>query len=59
MVLIGPNGLGKTMLLKNLAHQAILHGHSARFTLASDMLQPTSSPHAAFLVTGCRFNHAS
>jgi len=38
VVLIGPNGLGKTMLLKNLAHQAILHGHSARFTLASDML---------------------
>ncbi|MCC6535325.1 MAG: ATP-binding protein [Burkholderiales bacterium] len=38
VVLIGPNGLGKTMLLKNLAHQVILHGHSARFTLASDML---------------------
>jgi DNA replication protein DnaC len=38
VVLIGPNGLGKTMLLKNLVHQAILHGHSARFTLASDML---------------------
>ena len=38
VVLIGPNGLGKTMLLKNLTHQAILHGHSARFTLASDML---------------------
>ena len=38
MVLIGPNGLGKTMLLKNLAHQAVLHGHTARFTLASDML---------------------
>lgn len=38
VVLIGPNGLGKTMLLKNLAHQAVLHGHSARFTLASDML---------------------
>ena len=38
VVLIGPNGLGKTMLLKNLAHQAILRGHSARFTLASDML---------------------
>lgn len=38
VVLIGPNGLGKTLLLKNLAHQAILHGHSARFTLASDML---------------------
>jgi DNA replication protein DnaC len=38
VVLIGPNGLGKTMLLKNLIHQAILRGHSARFTLASDML---------------------
>ena len=38
VVLIGSNGLGKTMLLKNLAHQALLHGHSARFTLASDML---------------------
>ena len=38
VVFIGPNGLAKTMLLKNLAYQAILHGHSARFTLASDML---------------------
>jgi DNA replication protein DnaC len=37
-VLIGANGLGKTMLLKNLAHQAVLQGHTARFTLASDML---------------------
>ncbi|HVS57382.1 MAG TPA: ATP-binding protein, partial [Casimicrobiaceae bacterium] len=38
VVLFGLNGLGKTMLLKNLTHQALLHGHSARFTLASDML---------------------
>lgn len=38
VVLIGSNGLGKTMLLKNLAHQVVLHGHTARFTLASDML---------------------
>ena len=38
VVMIGPNGLGKSMLLKNLVHQAILHGYSARFTLASDML---------------------
>jgi len=29
---------GKTMLLKNLTYQAVMHGHSARFTLASDML---------------------
>lgn len=38
VVFIGPNGLGKTMVLKNLVHQAVLHGHTARFTLASDML---------------------
>jgi DNA replication protein DnaC len=38
VVFIGTNGLGKTMLLKNLAYQAVLHGHTARFMRASDML---------------------
>lgn len=38
VVLIGPNGLGKSMLLKNLTHRAVVNGHSALFTLASDML---------------------
>ncbi len=38
VVFIGNKGLGKTMILKNLTHQAVLHGHTARFTLASDML---------------------
>ena len=38
VVLIGPNGLGKTLLLKNLTHTAGLHGHTARFTLAADIL---------------------
>jgi len=38
VVLIAPNGLGKTMLAKNLAHRAVLQGYTARFTLASDML---------------------
>ena len=38
VILIGPNGLGKTLLAKNLLHQAVLRGHTARFTLASDML---------------------
>lgn len=37
-VLLGPNGVGKTMLLKNLAHQALLRGATVRFTTASDML---------------------
>ena len=38
VVFIGPNGLGKTMLLKNIVHQAVVQGYSARFNLASDML---------------------
>jgi len=38
VVLLGPNGVGKSMLAKNLIHQAVLHGFTARFTTASDML---------------------
>ena len=37
-VLIGANGLGKTMLVKNLAHTALLAGHSVLFRTASDLL---------------------
>ena len=32
------NGVGKTMLVKNLLHHAVLNGFTARFTTASDML---------------------
>lgn len=38
VVLLGPNGVGKTMILKNVAHQAVVRGHTVRFTTASDML---------------------
>jgi DNA replication protein DnaC len=38
VVLIGPNGVGKTMLAQNLTHGAVLAGHTARFTTASEML---------------------
>lgn len=38
VILLGPNGLGKTMLVKNMLHQAVMRGYTARFTLASDML---------------------
>jgi len=38
VVLLGPNGVGKTLLAKNLTHRAVLAGHTARFTMASDML---------------------
>lgn len=38
VVLVGPNGVGKTMIAQNLAHQALLAGHGVRFTTASAML---------------------
>lgn len=38
IVLVGPNGIGKTMIAKNLAHAVIRSGRSARFTTASAML---------------------
>jgi DNA replication protein DnaC len=38
VVIMGPNGVGKTMIAKNLTHQALLRGASARFITASELL---------------------
>ena len=38
LILVGAHGLGKTMLAKNIAHQAVLAGHTALFTTAADLL---------------------
>ncbi len=38
IILVGPNGVGKTMLVKNLVHQAVLAGATARFLTASELL---------------------
>ena len=38
VVLAGPNGIGKTLIAKNLAHQAVLRGATARFLTASELL---------------------
>jgi DNA replication protein DnaC len=43
VVLVGPNGVGKTMLAQNLAYQALLAGHTALFTTASAMLNDLAS----------------
>jgi DNA replication protein DnaC len=38
VVLAGPNGVGKTLIAKNLAHQAILAGATVRCLTASELL---------------------
>jgi DNA replication protein DnaC len=38
VVLVGPNGIGKSMLAQNLAHQALVHGRTVLFTTAGQML---------------------
>ena len=47
VILVGAQGLGKTMLAKNIAHQAILAGHSALFTTAADLLLDLSGQETA------------
>src|SRR3954462_14193595 len=42
-VLVGPNGVGKTMILKNVAQHALSRGHSVRFATASYMLAELSA----------------
>jgi DNA replication protein DnaC len=47
VVLVGPNGCGKTMILLNLAYQAILQGFTVRFTSASAMLNDLAAQDGA------------
>jgi DNA replication protein DnaC len=39
LILLGSNGLGKTMISKNIAHAAVLAGHSVLFRTASEVLE--------------------
>jgi DNA replication protein DnaC len=47
VVLVGANGVGKTMIAQNLAHQAVQRGHTAIFTTASAMLNDLSAQDGA------------
>jgi len=43
VILVGPNGVGKTTIAKNIAHQAIIRGRSAMFATAGQMLSDLAS----------------
>jgi DNA replication protein DnaC len=38
VVLVGPNGVGKSTLAQNIAHQALIAGHTVLFTSAGGLL---------------------
>lgn len=43
IILCGPNGVGKSTIAKNIAYQAIIHGQTALFITAGNMLNELAS----------------
>ncbi len=51
VVLLGPCGLGKTMIAQNLGYQALQHGHSVRRVTASEMLNDLAAQDSSAALT--------
>lgn len=47
VVLVAPQGLGKTMIAQNIAHQAALHGHGVLFISAAQLLLDLAAQESA------------
>ena len=58
VVLVGSNGVGKTMIAKNLAYQAILRGYTARYITASELLNDLAAQQSGSALTR-RLRHYS
>src|SRR5664279_1376181 len=43
VILVGPSGLGKTLIAQNIAHQATMQGHTVLFTTAGQLLGELAS----------------
>ncbi len=46
-ILVGPNGVGKTTIARNIAHRAVLQGYTVRFTTAGQMLNELADQESA------------
>lgn len=46
-IFLGPNGVGKSTMAKNVAYQALLAGHTVRFVTASQMLNDLAAQDGA------------
>ena len=51
VILVGPNGVGKTMIAKNIIYQAVLQGHTARVVSASELLNDLAAQTSSWALT--------
>jgi DNA replication protein DnaC len=47
VILVGPNGVGKTSIAQNIAYQALFRGHTVRFATASEILNDLAQQDSA------------
>lgn len=53
VVIVGQNGVGKTMIAQNLAHQAILRGYTSRMVNASALLNDLAAQETGQSLSRC------
>lgn len=47
LILVGPQGVGKTMIARNVAHQAVIAGHSVIYTTAAALVVDLAAQESA------------